>query len=472
MAQTVALSVPRQQWRNPWHAFHADLEPEWAGTDVQIVVESEVQTADPEPASFLIGATGLRTHGERDPDRPDVVVLTLDTLRADMLGTYGKDGARTPVLDRLASEGTVFETTYATSNATAPSHSTLFTSLFSKDHNIYDNNTTISPEVVTLAEQLSERGYETHALVSVRMLVHLSGLGQGFVHFSGPPRGERPGHETLAQLAESLPEKAGAPLFLWFHLFDPHSPYLPPEDWAREFAGADGPEDDVDAQIARYRAEISYTDHLVGQLLALLEERGYTNDLQLVIVADHGESLTEHGINFQHKGIYSVVTQIPLILHGSSAPAGKRVDDLVSMVDVMPTVFDMAGLRPRGVMRGKSLLPIAHGEPGRDVVFFEEVHHKAVGLRTKDHVYIRYLRNVNDDTHSRRKGDQFLFAVGPDRWETQNLVTELPDIAERYRVETERWLSHKMEVSAITGNLTPELRAELEAMGYTIGGGD
>ncbi|MEM7518869.1 MAG: sulfatase, partial [Planctomycetota bacterium] len=350
------------------------LKPHWRGRPIELSFESAFLDSaaspnggtppsprTPQKTSLAIGGPFLRTFGPRPEGRRDLVVITLDTLRYDMLGAYGREDAHTPTLDRLAEEGLFVETAYSTANATSPAHTALFTSLYTKDHRVIDNHTTLHYDALTLAEILRIEGYETRACVSVRMLQQLSGLSQGFATFSGPPRGEQTGMETLDDVEAFLPEKAGAPLFLWVHFFDPHTPYLPPPEAAARIEGADGPPRLREAEIARYRAEISHTDDLVTRLLAILKDRGY-HDPVLVIVADHGESLGEHGILFKHEGVHSVVTRVPLLFHGPGVPAGTRFEQgLASMVDVMPTAMDLVGVKSDQSLRGISLMPIVRG---------------------------------------------------------------------------------------------------------------
>ncbi len=465
------LHVPLVPSDNGWHEFAFEIPEAWRGEQVRIDYASAFRDPeDPQPTSLAIGGPFLRTHGVRGPPPADAGIGTPPTTRAGMIGAYGRSDAHTPVLDRLAAEGTLFETAYATANATCPSHASLFTSLYLKDHGVVTNSMRLHHDALTLAELLRADGYETRAVLSVRMLGQLAGLDQGFASLSGPTSGEWPGSSAVRELERTLPERAGAPLFLWVHLFDPHTPYDPPERARARFPGASGPAGAHEAEVERYRAEVSETDTLVGEVLALLAERGYDRPI-VVVTADHGESLGEHGVSYKHEGIYSVVTRVPLILSGPRVPSGVRVrDGYASLVDVMPTLLDLVGVRCPQPLRGRSLLPVARGKrPAREVVYIEQIQDKAVGLRTLEHLYLRVLETHQEEGVVHPEGEERLFVLDDDPGEVVDRAAGLPELTARFRAETQAWLDQRVSsLSALRQTLSPELAAELRAMGYTV----
>lgn len=470
------LEVPQDRTKNNWTPVEFDVPDRWKGEQMQLTIESDY-TRLPESAKahLFVGSPQLRVEGEDDLARRDVVIVTIDTTRADMLTPWGREGAQTPVLDRLADEGTCFLEAFATSNATAPSHASLFTSLHLKDHGVYANDQMLSLDAVTLAESFREYGYETLASVSVRMLAHFSGLSQGFRSMCGPAQGQRGGRLTLADLADVLPERAGPPLFLWVHLFDPHSDdpavmsyvYNPPKRFAEKFEGADGDRGDLHSEIARYRGEISKTDFLLGKMLEILDERGFNRDRLLVVASDHGEALGELGLEFVHVGLHSSVTRVPLLLHGKGIPAGHQTNSLVSLVDVVPTVLELAGLEPPGTVAGRSLvreIQSVSDEP----VFFEEVRGVSIGVRDREWHFVRYEQDVSEGGRSHKAGEEWLFRAAKDERALENLADENPEQVARMRAILEAHLAEpRLGLQASIGEHTDETRAELEAMGYT-----
>jgi choline-sulfatase len=285
----------------------------------------------------------------------DLVLITLDTTRADHLGSYGYKKAETPNLDRLAGEGIRFTDAVSPAPLTLVSHSSILTGLDPYHHGVRHNGEyRLDPSQVTLAEVLSRHGYQTAAFVSAFVLDRRYGLSQGFDEyddrvepFPGQPfggLGERSARAvTDAAIGWLRQRKTDAPLFLWVHFYDPHAAYQPPEDFARRFP--DSP----------YDGEIAFVDAEVGRLLAELEKSRRT---MLVIVAgDHGESFGEHGEYTHSRLIYESTQHVPLFLWSPSLiPEPFVVDDVaVGLVDIFPTVLDLAGIEADGARDGFSL---------------------------------------------------------------------------------------------------------------------
>lgn len=294
-----------------------------------------------------------------------LLLVTLDTTRADRLGCYGHAGASTPVIDSLAASGVVFERCQAVAPTTLPSHASLLTGLYPFRHGARNNGTHVLPaDVTTLAERLSTAGFATGAAVSARVLDGTFGLDQGFASYDdrlsgavgseGVAADETPASDTVDRALEWLGRQDGRrPVFLWLHLFDPHQPLVPPEP--HRSAHADG-----------YDGEIAYADAQLGRLLAGLERQGLRDDTLVVVTADHGESLGEHGEPTHGLFVYESTQHVPLVLSHRSLPAGRRVAAVTSGVDVVPTALDLLGLTdtPDAAnqgLDGRSLRPLLEG---------------------------------------------------------------------------------------------------------------
>jgi arylsulfatase A-like enzyme/tetratricopeptide (TPR) repeat protein len=297
--------------------------------------------------------------------RPNLLVVTLDTLRADRLGCYGYAAARTPRLDALAARGLRFAQATTVTPLTLPAHSSLFTGTFPPFHGVRDNGGFyLGEEQITLAEVLRDRGYRTGGFISAFVLDSRWGIQQGFDRYfddfdltkfekaAGMDAIQRPGAETVDEALRWLREDRSRPFFAWVHLYDPHAPYVPPADLAdlfpRTASGA-------------YDAEIAATDVQVGRLLDSLEAAGRLSNTVVAVVADHGEMLGEHGEPTHGFFIYDAAVHIPMILAGPGISTAV-VPDQVRIVDVMPTALELLGVAAPAPVQGVSLTPLARGQ--------------------------------------------------------------------------------------------------------------
>jgi choline-sulfatase len=291
--------------------------------------------------------------------RPNVVVVTLDTTRADHLSPYGGPLDATPTMARLAREGSTFTRAYTVTPLTIPAHASLHTGLLPPRHGVRDNGADfLDAGAVTLAETLQSAGYATMASVGAEVTSHHWGFNQGFDTYfddmGGPRRGtnrwaiERPGAAVVDDALGWLSARpAGAgPFFAWVHLFDAHDPYQPVEPYRSQF------------KARPYLAEIASTDAQVARLLAFLEERDVLSNTWVVVLADHGEGLGEHGEAMHGSLLYDTTTRIPLLIR---PPGGRALVDRipfpVSIVDVAPTVLAVTGLAAQSEMDGIDLSP-------------------------------------------------------------------------------------------------------------------
>ncbi len=417
---------------------------------------------------LLLAASGCGGPGSSDGP-PNLLLITLDTTRADVLGCYGGT-VETPVMDRLAAEGVRFDNAWTVTPLTLPSHASILTGLYPPSHGIRENtNFRLATEARTLAEHLGENGYRTGAAVSSIVLSNIFGLDQGFELYDEPRSGAviRPGGKSV-EFREILERKAGAttdqvlgslladdirPYFQWVHYYDPHSSYEPPEPFASLYR------DDL------YGGEVAYVDSEIGRLLSGLEARGLLENTLVAVVSDHGESMGDHGENTHGLFIYRSTIQVPLILHMPGVLEGGTVrSDPVSVVDLAPTVLELMNARPMALPAEAAGRSVA-GAVQPQVVYAEsELAMRAYGWAP--------LYSVHDgETRFISAPEPELYDMAADREETVNLATSRPDQMRdwqrRLAVLSDRFPAPP--VSAGPG-LDGEERLRLMSLGYLSGG--
>ena len=304
----------------------------------------------------LLLAVALATPPAEPPVRPSVILVTLDTTRADHIGCYGAARAATPTLDALARGGMRFEHALSPAPLTLPAHASLFSGRVPRRHGVRDNaGFRLDPEVPLLAERLAAAGYTTAAFVSAAVLDRDAGLSRGFAIYDdnvrvGDPRAfdyqERAASQTVDAALSRL-DALKPPYFLWIHLYDPHLPYVPPEPYASRFP--DRP----------YDAEIAFMDAQLGRLLNALKRSGTTH--YVVVAGDHGEGLGEHGEAGHGVFVYQATQRVPLIVTGPGVAPGTTVTSNVGLVDVAPTILDLVKLAAMDGADGRSLVPLIRG---------------------------------------------------------------------------------------------------------------
>ena len=294
----------------------------------------------------------------------NVLVITLDTTRADRIGAYGCKDARTPYIDRLAQEGTLFEQASGSVPITLPSHCTIFTGSSVLYHRVKSNGTYFLPaEVDTLAEILKKQGFETAAFVSSFTVDSRFGLDQGFDVYDDDVEtkgagvkayaSERPAGMVVRAFTRWFEKHAQDRFFCWVHFYDPHMPYQPPEPYRTQFK--DHP----------YDGEIAYMDENVGRVISLLESNNVLDNTLIVVAGDHGEAFGEHGEVGHQIFCYEENLRVPLIFRaGEGIPKGKRFPLRVQLMDITPTILDYLRIKDAalGVPGGHSLLPLFDGE--------------------------------------------------------------------------------------------------------------
>jgi arylsulfatase A-like enzyme len=343
------------------------------------------------PLLALAAAAALACRGAEPA--PNVVLVSIDTLRADALGTYG--GPPTPTLDRLAAEGVVFERAFAPTPTTAPSHATLFTGQDVGRHGLLRNGQALPDAAATLAEAFHAAGFRTAGFASSFVLDGRFGWGQGFETWdddlpdasSTMKKAPYPGafwaeHRfagfdrratATTQAASAWLAAAPEPFFLFVHYFDPHAPYVPPAVYERRTAGLpvalehralEGvAPSQLERLIRRYHAEVLYADEALGALLEAVHAAARTRGVLVVVTSDHGEGLGQHGWLEHAVHLYDEQVRVPLVLHWPDhLPGGRRVRTPVGLLDVAPTLAELAGLPPFAAADGRSLAAAARGE--------------------------------------------------------------------------------------------------------------
>ena len=289
------------------------------------------------------------------PSHPNILLITLDTTRADALGCYGGDPKVSPNLDRIAGRSHLFERCEASVPQTMPSHTTIFSGLQPFNHGVRKNLAVmVGADVPLIAEELRDLGYETAAFVSSYVVDGRFGFKRGFDHYDAPdirPRVgggmERRAGDTVRLAAEWIAGRP-APWFVWVHLFDPHAPYEPPPPFAGRFA--DRP----------YAGEVAYMDNEVGRLIGALVAKGIFDSTLVVIAGDHGEALGEHGEETHGILLYEATTRVPLLIHTPGQTEAVRHSKAVGLIDIAPTVRELVGIETPA--DGLSLLPILRGK--------------------------------------------------------------------------------------------------------------
>ena len=291
----------------------------------------------------------IREVGRSAPARPNVIVISIDTCRADHLGCYNSERAVTPNIDILAQHATLFENVVAPTPLTLPSHTSMLTGRIPLAHGVHDNGQIVPAANQTLAEILAGDGYATAAFVSSAVLGRQFGLDQGFAAYvdtmgmGGVMQEERAADQTARRAIDWLARRdPSKPFFLFVHFYDAHTPYEPPEPYASQ---APHP----------YAGEIAFVDANIGRLLGALEDEGIYDSSVVIVAGDHGEMLGEHGEGDHGYFIYESAIKVPLIIKHPGQRAGRRVQPLVGLVDVLPSVCSIVGATPPADLAGRDI---------------------------------------------------------------------------------------------------------------------
>ncbi len=408
------------------------------------------------------------------PARPsNLLLITVDTTRADALGAYGQPLDTSPEIDRLAREGVLFERAIASNPETLPSHSTLFTGRFPFAHGVRSNSGYVLPEQsVTLAEILAAAGFVTAAEVAALVMNPTTQIGQGFASYRDPDSPgvtlkkveyvEAPEAELSIRVASDISRHGidfirthrTRPFFLWLHYFDPHVPYSAPGNFNAKL-----PE-------SPYHAEIASADSQIGRVIEELERLGLRDDTLVVLTSDHGEGLGEHGELTHSYFVYQSTMRIPLIFWGPRLlKQGTRVASVVRNADVAPTVLDLLGLPIVADMQGVSLRPLLTGETKEMALpaYGESIELAKVfaisPLRFVVEGRWKYIHKVNPE----------LYDLVADPGELTNVAAANPEVVARLLSRLEDILAQANPASQdARAEVDAATRARLEALGYLV----
>jgi arylsulfatase A-like enzyme/predicted Zn-dependent protease len=422
-------------------------------------------------SSLLLSLLSCRPGAEKPFDprpSPNVLLVSIDTLRADHLGSYGAK-TKTPTLDALAAEGVLFERAVSHVPLTLPSHASLFTGTYPIAHGIRDNGAfRLAATHRTLASLFRERGYRTGAFVASFPLDSRFGLDQGFeiyddVYGEGSwydiKIAERPADEVLKPAAAWIEETAEKPYFAFVHLYDPHSPYEPPAPFAARFAGDP------------YTGEVAYVDDALGRFFERLTAAGRMDNTIVVVTADHGEGLGEHGEKTHGMFAYESTLRVPLIFRWKDAlPHGLRIPARVRIVDVAPTLVSLAGLPTFSGFQGESLVDaMTKGEPVPD----RDSYFEALSFNLS--------RNWAPLSGLYRGGFKLiqlpipeLYDLEADPRESENLSASRPDDEAQMRSALEELVAKRGTNDGgeeAKRELDAETVAQLKTLGYVVGEG-
>ena len=395
----------------------------------------------------------------------NVIVITLDTTRADRIGVYGCNRIKTPVLDGFAAQGLRFERGISQTPLTLPSHTTIMTGTFPPFHGVRDNGGFIVPAALeTMAEIFKKNGYQTAAFVAAYVLDSRWGLNQGFdlyydrfdtrkLEGIAVDEIQRPANEVLDQALPWLGQKKSEKFFAWIHLYDPHAPYEPPSPYNVEYA-----EDP-------YLGEIAFVDSQLGRLRDFLETNKLAERTFIIIAGDHGEALGQHKEDTHGFFVYQEVLQVPLIFVVPFPRIQGRVSPrLASLADVMPSVLDMCGLPAPAEVQGRSLVEeFFKASPGPASPVYAENYYP------RFHFGWSELRSVQNERYQLIVAPALeLYDLKEDPQELVSIISSKPDVA-RSLLEEEARLEGEYGRNAppaARGNLDEETHEKLAALGY------
>jgi arylsulfatase A-like enzyme len=482
----------------------------------------------------------------------NIILISLDTARADFFGCYGNQAVSTPHMDALASEGVLFENFYSNINATLPAHSSIMTGLYPAQHGVARNSMRLAASNFTLPEFFAAKNYKTAAFIGSFILASTFGFNQGFQTFNetfkvSPPQyaehnitvgdGKKLNmivHKTNVRQITRKAEEVNQAFFQWLdqnerqkffafiHYYDPHFPYIPPRKWYKKYFSAIPPgipltqpernrveasfqkkidpnlifrsseiqqvkyNEEINALLKLYLAEIEYTDHAIGQVMNRLKKKNLRSRTILIVTADHGENLVEHwDMNefFGHGTLtFETETHVPFVISCPGViPSGKRVKQIASHVDIFPTLAELIGAKFPSGIKGVSLVPDLLGDraPLHRPIYSEACQPYVNWQR--DHPAIGWLNQQNSASirwgdykyiNMPRKQYEAAFQISQDRTEEKDILRELsikkPELLIALRDGLQDW-RNKLVTGHIDLNfqLSEEDREKMKSLGYT-----
>lgn len=458
--------------------------------------DSQAENPDGATTSFAFWANPIIYRPNQD--QVNVILISLDTLRADHVGCYGYSRPTSPALDELAKDSALFLNTYSQSPWTLPSHMSMLYSLNSASHQVYFNDQKVDESLPSLATYLKDQGYITFGFTGGGYVSSIYGFAKGFDWYDEPVGGRKAplGMDEAERMFEFTSDWLGKnkdkPFFLFLHTFQIHGPYASPSPWnemfldenagwtklaLRNFLDNQGEDYPFTAEekaniVALYDGEIRYTDDvLIGPLVARLKELGIYDNTLLIITSDHGEEFDEHGGWLHGRTVYDELIRIPLVIKfPDSAYKGQQIDSMCRLIDIMPTALEAAGIKyDKNSIEGKSLSSFLKGSENEDRVFISDLAHKNVPepcpaliatnknrlkfiiQKSKDGVKSIEAYDLNRDSHERN--DIFK--------RTQSLRQEIMKELDVYYAEKAKLQRNKQRI-----RMDKELEEKLKALGY------
>jgi len=436
----------------------------------------------------LAGGCDQRSFSPPEPPR-NLILITFDTLRVGHVGAYGYDRDTTPNIDAFAAKSVVFETAYSQAASTVPALSSLMTSRYPHQTGVLETYKYALPAIeVTLAERMQDHDFKTHAILGIGVLMPSRLMDQGFDGYSYTLYTNKQYWKTAPEITDEalawLEKNSDAPFFLWVHYFEPHQPYaIVPAEWQDRYLDEpskhpllDGVKEEskqyghLRTKIDAYDGALAYVDSQFGRLAAEIEKLGLFENSMVIVSADHGETLGEHGQHGHVFGLWQQVVRIPLIMRlPDIEPA--RISGRVQHIDVVPTViqeFDLARVvspdlegQPLPLRRSTDLrFWIRRGLEPRDA-FSESWYkgHRVASILTEERKFI--LDQAHDGTPART----WLFDIDQDPQELVNFAKQEPEVAEALEIRLREWMSEDFQSPDVIGNKGGELEM-LKALGY------
>ncbi len=417
-------------------------------------------------AAAIVLVAGLSSCQTKKPIKAagmNLLVITLDTTRADRIGAYGYDKARTPNLDNLALSGIMFENGYTPVPVTLPAHCTIFTGRYPLGHRVRDNGTFFLDESqTTLAEMMRDNGYDTYAVIAAFVLLSKFGLDQGFSVYDDSLDAGELLHNFYSEITADrvydkfhrwFAKRREEKFFAWVHFYDPHAPYTPPDAFRRGTSLSD-----------LYDGEVAFTDMYVGKVIEDLKDKGILESTLVVIAGDHGEAFGEHREYGHSVFCYEENLRVPLIFYNPQLfPEGLSVKSRVNLIDILPTLLEMYGMNVSAEVQGKSLASMLEGKEERtERTFYVE------SMYGKESLGWAPLTGIIDGPFKYISlPEPELYDLSTDPQEKNNLFARETNTA---RALDEKLKSYMLEYSAPDRDSRRELSAEdrrrLESLGY------
>jgi choline-sulfatase len=394
----------------------------------------------------------------------NVVVVTIDTLRADHLHCYGYQKIETPVLDQLAQHGVLFENAVAQAPLTPPSHASIFTGQYPTVNHVRNTGGFVLPSSSRpLARILQEQGWDTAAFVSSAVLKKVIGFNNGFAVYDDqmPRQGnkeefgedaERRAGDTVDRAIRWLDTQSGKPYFLWVHLYDPHMPYTPPSPFKEKYKGRP------------YDGEIAYTDQQLGRLLKAVGKKAPAGKNLIAVLSDHGESLSEHGEFTHGVFLYDSTLHIAFIMAGPGIPAAVRVKQQARSIDFLPTLLPLLGVNVPPNVQGLSLVPAFSGKTVPTEISYEETLYPKLALGWAE---LRGIRTNHWKYIHAPKPE--LYDLGQDPGETANIIQQHPAEVEKFEAQLKNVIGNGGSEKVDTNMVDERQMAQLRSLGYLAG---